>query len=409
MVMLTRTGAQAALPEPPEQHTPWQLPSNAGVPEYVVEVSAQLFAFGLADPRGGEYRSVEVLNVHRRQSTVQTHAWLFPGGFAVCWDGLVYRVKTVGAVADLDSDVETILAAKPWSGRLPAAVRSRSDSKQLAAAFWYGMQSNATIVPASIALLLRLGRVELAAKLWAAPEEPSGFRGEVRPHETDEGLWLATAGKAWFAPAYWRLVFALEGGDDREAADVGESILEWRSRVPPAWQLKNPWSPQRVPDISFLDPVPEIAADARRRLSEPRREVLDLTAVARDKTGASDFLRQPQPARIAQLSDRLDDVLGAKLTYPGILVFSSDPIYQLLVREGNAAVSALFDAYEKDTRLTRTFEYSRPWSIDYTPISVHEVASLILVDVLGDSAWKAKTPAEFRAWWRERSLTGRGK
>ena len=46
---------------------------------------------------------------------VLTHAWVFPGEFAVCWNGLVYRVKSVGAVADLEADVQAIVSTKPWS------------------------------------------------------------------------------------------------------------------------------------------------------------------------------------------------------------------------------------------------------------------------------------------------------
>jgi hypothetical protein len=203
-----------------------------------------LFAAGLAHPRGGAYRNVEIFNLHDGQNTVHTRAWLFPGDFAVCWNGLVYRVETAGSVADLAADVQTILTAKPWSGRMPAIFRARDDSDHTAAAFWSGMQAAQTIVPASVALLLRLGRADLAKKLWAAPEVPTIAGNQVGPHETEEGLWLATAATAWFATAYWRLVFAFGAGDDLEAADVGESILEWRSRVPGAWQVENRWVPK---------------------------------------------------------------------------------------------------------------------------------------------------------------------
>lgn len=195
----TLSEALAALPEPPKQHEPWPLPSTVAMPDYVVKVSAQLFAAGLANPRGGVYRNVEIFNLRNGQNTVQTHAWVFPGEFAVCWNGLVYRVKSVGAAADLEADMRTILSSRPWSGRMPAIFLARDDPNHSDAAFWSDMQTNQTIVPASIALLLRLGRVDLAEKLWAAPEVPTFASNQVGPHETEEGLWLATAATAWFA------------------------------------------------------------------------------------------------------------------------------------------------------------------------------------------------------------------
>jgi hypothetical protein len=396
--------ARAALPVPPNQRTPWNPPSTSTIPNYVIKVADQLFNAGFADPRGGVYRKVEVFSHHFDQRITQTHAWVFPGDFAVCWNGMVYRVKTAGDAADLEADVQAILATKPWGGRMLASIRSGDDSDP--AAFWANMQTQ-PIVPASIALLLRLGRADLADKLWVARDQPTLTWDQAHLHEREEGLWLTTAGTAWFAAAYWRFVFAFGAADDFDSADVGESILEWRSRMPNAWQTENRWLSNPVSDISFLTPVPEIAADARRRLKEPRRQNIDLKAIADDKNGTGEFFHQTQAVRLAQLTDRLEDVVGSKITIPGSLMFSFDPVYQLLVREGGAAVPALIDAYENDHRLTRTFDYSRPWSIEYKPIAVRHVVELLLGDLLGDSAWSGKSPAELRSWWHDRQSTTR--
>jgi len=255
--------------------------------------------------------------------------------------------------------------------------------------------------------LLRLDRVDLAEKLWNAPEVPDVFGKAVGSHENEEGLWLATAATAWFATAYGRLVGAFGAGDDQEAADVAESILDWRTRVPDGWRIENRWVPKRVPDISFLGPVPDIAADARRRLREPARAPLDLQAISDDQNGASDFSRRPQAMRIRELIDRLEDVRGGKVAFPGPLVFSFDPDYELLKREGDGAVEALINAYGDDARLTRTFDYSRPWAIAYTPISVHQVVELLLRDILGDAAVTGRSPAELLSWWRQHQSSDR--
>jgi hypothetical protein len=196
-------------------------------------------------------------------------------------------------------------------------------------------------------------------------------------------------------------VGAFGAGDDREAVDVGESILEWRSRVPDSWRIENRWVPKRVPDISFLDSVPELTADATRRLREPKREDLNLQGISANKRDAAAFFRRPRATRIRELIERLEDVSGSKIAFPGPLVFSFDPDYELLKREGDAAVEALINAYGNDKRLTRTFDYSRPWSIASTPVPVHDVAELLLKDILGEAAVLGKSAPELLAWWRQ--------
>ncbi len=392
--LLTAASAQAALPEPPKQHEPWPAPSATGIPDYVVKVARLLFDAGLADPRGGEYREVEIFNRHNEKNTMQTHAWVFPGDFAVSWDGLVYRVKASGARANLDQDIRAIVAANPWGGRMPIVFRR--DPEPATAVFWSDLRRNQTLVPASIALLARLGRTDLAAQLW-----------QSGPHEDEEGLWLAAAATAWFATAYSRLVGMFGTANDDEAADIAESILLWRSRVPESWRVRNNGVPKRIPDISFLDHVPDLLRDSQRRLRGPKRETVDLLAVGQDKTGSAEFLKRPQAARIAYLIERLENVRGEKMMWPGPLMYSGDPVFDLLKKEGDAAVEGLLAAYENDQRLTRTFDYSRPWSIEYTPVPVHQVIEILLGDILGTARVQSSTPAELRAWWQQRKSTSR--
>jgi hypothetical protein len=90
---------EAALPVPLRQHGSWPPVAVAGMPVYVPEIAGLLFDAGLADPRGGEYREIE-LTVHQgRTSSVTTHGWYFSQGFAVCWDGLAHGVIRVGSIS----------------------------------------------------------------------------------------------------------------------------------------------------------------------------------------------------------------------------------------------------------------------------------------------------------------------
>lgn len=214
------------------------------------------------------------------------------------------------------------------------------------------MQSAQPIAPTSLALLLRLDRPDLAARLWQAPESVDLFK-RIPSREADRGSWLATAATAWLGTAYWRLVGAFEQADDQEAVNIAESLLHWQSQLPT----------RQLPDISFLSPVPRLLADSRRRLRQPTP-------------------KPPQTDHIATLIDQLETVQGFKIAIPGPLFFSMDPVYKSLTKEGDAAIAPLLAAYEYDQRLTRTFDYSRPWSLAYTPVPVSDVAAALLADIL---------------------------
>ena len=379
--------AQAALPEPPRQHRPWVRPLAQGIPDQVVRDVESLFDAGLADPRGGAYREIELAGSGFDKSRLQTHGWVFSGKYAVCWNGLVYRVRRVGALADLDRDVGTILDVKPGSGGLTF----RREPPRADTAFWFNMELGQPRVPASIALLLRIGRPDLASQLW-------------RPSEGNEPEWLFVASRAWLGTAFLRLADARTTGDDQDAADIAESLLGWESRVRAIWKKLPAPPPDQLADLSFLEPVPILLADSRRRMREPARPYVDFQALIQ-KTGARDsagFLKKPQAARIADLVDRLEDVGAEKVAWPGPLMYVFEPICELLTREGEAAVAPLLDVYEHDPRLSRTLDYWRPWSIERSPIPVSQVAKVILSQILHAPNLVARsTPAELRAWWEK--------
>jgi hypothetical protein len=373
--------AKATLPEPPQQHLPWKQPSVIGIPNYVVTLAALLFDAGLADPRGGSYREIELQGI-------KTHGWVFDQKYAVCWDGLVYPVRSVGAAANIEQDVRTIQGANPGSSGL--LLRSSSPAPE--AAFWFDMGRFLNLVPASIALLLRLDRPDLAAQLWRAPESSDPL-ATVHSREPNEAEWHSTSLRAWLGMAFRRLTDARGRDDDQDAVDVGESLMEWRARTS-----------AHVRDLSFLEPVPALLADSKRRLREPARQPVDFSTDDKGNHAAaySAFLQRSQAVRIADLIDRLEDIRAEKMTIPGALMFSFEPICELLSREGEAAVEPLLDVYEHDKRLTRTLDYVRSWSLERTPIPVSEVAKVILSDILqSKDLADGYSPASLRAWWEK--------
>src|SRR5947208_3363821 len=102
-------GEKSAYPTPPRQTAPWTPPSSA-LPPSVVAAATTLFDRGLADPRGCAYREIEIVlgDVWNGGGDAKkTHGFVFgDGAWAVAWNGLVYRVKSVGPVADLQADAK---------------------------------------------------------------------------------------------------------------------------------------------------------------------------------------------------------------------------------------------------------------------------------------------------------------
>ena len=111
--------AGSSIPEPPRPNAPWTAPA-VDLPAALGTVVEALFQAGMADPRGCEYRAVEVAVGSCWSGdggVAPTHGWLLPAKdgdkqrFAVCWNGLVYPVVAVGDAADLKADVLAVVKA----------------------------------------------------------------------------------------------------------------------------------------------------------------------------------------------------------------------------------------------------------------------------------------------------------
>ncbi len=391
------TLAYAALPVPPHQHNSWERPVARGVPEAVIDVSAILFEAGLADPRGGEFREIDIGTEGRSRLT---RGWVFQNRYAVCWNGLVYPVQSVGPTADLEQDIRTITRFRSWSPFI--------DKGSPEEAFWGDLEHQDNRAPIAVALILRLGRGDLASQLWNVPnwsDEPN--------HDRDPLEWASAARSAWLATAYRRLLRERARGDDRAATATAESLLLWVSNWKVMLQKTGviPWFVSSVDDFASLRYVPSLLADSQRRSREPRPVQRDWMALmkARRTPGyeAAVFFALPQPTRVAELIDRLEDVDVEKAIWPGNLELAAHPIGEILIQEGPAAVDPLIDAWERDQRLTRTVDRTRPWYPDARPISVKEVARAVLGEILQRSTVaRYSSPAELRSWWRKNQPSG---
>lgn len=401
-----------ALPTPPQQTSPWTPP--AGLPGPLVSAATTLFDQGLADPRGGDYRqvSVGVGNVWGGDGGVaRTHAWVLPadtpGGqqFAVCWNGLVYPVASVGGPADLSADVLALVQAD-------AKIRSAFVKANPTGSYFRFMHgaipegesvSETSFLPIKACLLLRLGEGDLARTFWDAwlagtPPRHNGNDEALR----DPYLTLADE---WVWALFDRAVTAHMRGDDRLAVldarhlTALQPVAEAEAKRRGYPQYPNGGVHEAAqPYFPYLGPLPRLLADEERRAVDqsPRPALADILAMP-DKA-----------ARIAALIGALDRVAARQMGQPGGVSPDADPIVQGLVAQGDDAVQPLIDTVKTDTRLTRSVGFGRDFFQARSLVSVSGAAYAALVDILHTSefsasppTWegRAETAAAIQAYW----------
>ncbi len=106
-------------PIPPMQSAPWDL-SSTNLPPGLQSAVNVLFQAGIADPRGCDYREIEVVvgnSWMASGTTNKTHGWLLPAAngartnYAIGWNGLVYPLISVGGPANAEDDARALIRA----------------------------------------------------------------------------------------------------------------------------------------------------------------------------------------------------------------------------------------------------------------------------------------------------------
>lgn len=400
----------STIPVPPEQHTPWVAPATK-LPKFLVADVALLFEQGMADPRGCQYREVEVVD----RGPIATHAFVLPAKpgearrFAVGWDGIVYMATSVGKVADLDADVR--LSAKAMKKAADAPGGRRNFTAMNSAR---GMQpeskstGSASVEDSSavkVCLLLRLDRADLAEALFAAGTawEPGA---DLDP--TKSAVRYQTLADEWANRLYVRAVDAHGRGDDEVALDGARRVsafvkaaqIELQKRSVPRLERSGMMGrPEVVPYFRDLGQLPELLADQERRSAEPPR-----TPVPGPKAPAAE--------RVAALIRDLDDLRSDGGMMMGV-THARGPALAALVSEGDAAVEPLLAVLESDNRLTRAVDQPRTGgrSIQHVFLTARNILMAILKTRVipgesvtfwqNDLAARKRDAAAFRAFWRK--------
>jgi hypothetical protein len=344
--------AGKVIPDPSSQGAPWTPPATK-LPRVLIDATAALFELGAADPRGCEYREVEVgdWRVEKARGFVLPERPGDAGRFAVGWDGVVRPALAVGAEADLEADVRALAANLKMCRQSPKFIEYMSTSvngtttehREPISPFFDDRKPApaAPRSPFTLCLVLRLGRADLAESLYAAatlwtPES-------ARPDLMDEHISLASLSRGWADTLYSRLIGAHCRGDDAVALDAARRLDRFRKAIEAKGVVG--LKPRQV---SWKDPayvrnpsvITDLLADQERRAKEaPRGPVPPRAGDA--------------AARIAALIRDFDQIYVRQVVHFGGANPGDGAIVDEVVAEGDAAVGSLLAALESDTRLTR--------------------------------------------------------
>ena len=407
-----------AIPEPPEQGKPWTAPAT-GLPKFLVNATSYLFKQGVADPRGCEYRQVEIgqYSITKARGFVLPERADIPGRFVICWDGLVYPALTVGDPADLDRDIKEL--AEVLKQVKAGTVQNRFDE----GSYWgfprprgggFGISGVDDQTPIKFCLLLRLGRADLAETLFAA-----GTTWTPAPRGrdlTDYHISYMSLASNWAGSAFGRLIGAHTRGDDVIALDLARKLAKFRDLATAKAEAMGFTQPTRqnlggaepVARFPFLNQIDDLLRDHERRAAMPPRGPIP------PKGG-------DPSARIAALIRDLDQINEQQMMSGGYANPGSSPLVRDLAAEGDPAVAPLLTVLESDDRLTRSAsENSRSMTVDRFVHPVHEAAFAALIRILHTNefanlrfyGWKPVLLAERKAqadsirqfWEKTRSI-----
>ena len=371
--------SEQTIPEPPRQKEAWKPPATK-VPDNFVKAAALLFEQGLADPRGCEYRAIELTD------GTHAHGWVLPAKdgdrqrFAIRWNGLVRPLVSVGDKVDLKKDAV-----------IPSEQQGPSETEDSSWQLW-GRGDVFT------ALLLRLGEGDLASQLWAAhyPLPPTGNQVEAKEEPYPE---LASV---WGWHQFHDGEVAYQDGDDAAALLRFRKAMAFIKVAEPEAKKRGfepRWRGKRFLD-EYMDALPGMVADLERRVKDGKREAAVCFGPGR--------IPDPQQ-RIAALILRLDEVKAPTwgLNHAIIPNFERDPIVVALIREGEPAVEPLLKCYVTDKRLTRSIGSSGGYCRCEPVSEPAYVALAAILDFSPRSTDEEEDREKLAARFRERLQKGR--
>jgi len=404
-------GPRALLPQSPQQQQPAPMPATK-LSEKMTSTVEVLFRLGLADPRGCEYREIVVVAsgwFASKSRNDKLHGWVLPEKagtaqrFAICWNGLLYPVLSIGDAADCREDMWRLLKQDRESCEERLAKHTISEEQRAKEA----QQRGHTFYPSSsglrfrnelerssieqnymtrmkAVLCLRLGHVELAESLWS--------QWSIGDPEKADGDPFVEIAEEWARALGQQAIYAHSRADDvlalyglrllNQVRGQIESEADKRGLKPKRWLRKG------VQHLDLPYQIPELLADQERRAKEgPRERILprgprnviysNLDGTPAKFVAPPQLNNYPDPSkRIAALIKDFEfvDDRGHEIT--------PDPILRALIAEGDAAIEPLLACLERDTRMTRSTWAQMRVVIYDEIVPVHAYAKRTLSEIL---------------------------
>lgn len=399
------------LPEGPQQRQPSARPATK-LPEKMVSAADFLFQLGLADPRGCEYREIEVVAsgwFGSMDRDGKIHGWVLPERagdtrrFAICWNGAIYPVVSIGAAADCRENMlrlikldealcEKRLAEHKEHEAERAKVAQQRGEKYspMSPSFRFRNELERSSIEQTYmtrlkaVLCLRLEHVDLAEAIWTRWHIEDPAKADADPFVEIAQEWVRALGQqAIYAHFRANDVLALHGLRllNRVQGPL-EAEADKRGIKPKLWLRKG------AQHLHLPYKLSELLADQERRAKEgPRERFLprgprNVLHVNLDGTPAK-FVAPPEfkdypdtPKRIAALIRDLElvDDQGHADT--------PDPILRALIAEGDAAIEPLLACLESDVRLTRSIGFQMRVVVYDDIVPVHSYAKRALSEIL---------------------------
>jgi hypothetical protein len=390
----------ALIPVPPEQNAPWS--ATEGSPPALVTAAITLYDQGLPDPRGCDYREVSVYLTRPASEDLQlvkTHAWLLPATstdqrrFAICWNGLIYPVSSVGDSAsptvDITNDISTDAARQTAASHVYVSQADyvRSADYNLGEP---GSVSQDTLLPLKACFLLRLGQGDLAGKYWS--EWSSTLAKPLYSGDDPVKHPYSVLAQEWLKSMYDRAISEHASGDDKSALLHFQILTQLQPKAEEASA-----NYRCNVNLEYLSAVPGLLEDEQRRVQE-HRDVADEPNVAElieDLENASDNLS--------------DSGQGGD--------FRHDPTVEALIAVGSDAVEPLLDTLANDNRLRRSMRLPLATYGPATPTFVYEAAYAALRSIVqnplyntvsrddalvkASHAGRVQAAADIKAFWQK--------
>jgi hypothetical protein len=366
------------------------------LPKFLVSATASLFEQGLADPRGCDYRSIQVVVGDvwgGKGQLVTTSGWVLPNRdgtkpwYAVAWNGLVYPLSGGGRPADLGAHIRArgeSVHATPKIATPTIPAKNQRQPRRGFADLSSNSEANAIAIeslhPIKMCLLLRLGRADLAEMIWemgtgraAQPVRPGGkpkfdlnsygisylsLASDLAWYRFDRAIGAHMRGDDVLALADVRALDAMAAAVETRAEQMGFARPE--RAVPPG---------QLAPYIEFLDQLPELREDQERRARERANPLPPIPVEGRQ-------------ARTAKLIHDLDQVAARQWSQPGGVFLGESPIVKELIACGDDAVEPLIKTLRVDDRLTRSVGFGRSFFRHRTILHVNQAAFVALQGIL---------------------------